>query len=403
MAKFLWAGALWVGLTAATQPAFAECSATQLQEAAISFFDTADPAINAAPLAASLKSTSESCPDDPYTQKLATLGFANLAARPNTAPEPLLAYASEAFAALGRMQGNMPTDNRTRQVANRAGQRTHVDFRDSYEVSKRIINTLLVAEARAGRLAASNTPAKAGDAPIKCDTYQTGLTQEVSFWIRNNQDSPGGMNIINKRIANCQGNDYNRASIHGHRARATLAMLKRAPARADAADLLRGVFADIDVLKATRTNLQYEWGETDQGELVRTAWAVIITPGSGLAVPADQWFSEKNLNKTLANMSIAASLDAAYAKDIAEAGSANPTLRGYRAVIAEAYKQAQALPPEQQKLARTALYTSAKMHADGVWRSEANKALKKPYDFLYNWINPNYKPPVTPSAPSTQQ
>lgn len=391
--------AICVGLAIVGQPGFAECSSAQLQAVADGFFDSATGAVDAGQIAASLRSVSNVCPDDPYTQKVAALGFANLAARANAAPDQVLAHASDAFSALERMHANMPKDNRTRPILTRSNQTLYINFTDSYDVTKRIINTLLVAEARAGRLAPSNTPSKAGDAPIKCDVYQTGLTQEISFWIRGNQDSPGGMNIINKRIANCGGNDYNLASIHGHRARATLAMLKRSPNRADAADLLSRTFADIDTLKAKRTNVQYDWGESDQNELVRTGWSIVTAPGSKLAIPPDQWFNSANLNKPLANMSIAAALDAAYAKDIAEAGSSTSTYRGYRSVIADAYKQVTALAPDQQKIARTALFTAAKMHADGTWRSEANKDLKKPYVFLYNWIDPNYK--AAPTAPAS--
>lgn len=181
MSKFLTVGGVWIGLAIAAQPVWAECSSAQLQTAANSFFDSVDNTTPANTIAASLKSIADSCPDDPYTQKIAALGFANLAARPGVTTDNLLAYASESFAALERMHGSMPKDSRTRQILNRANQTISINFTDSYDVSKRVINTLLVVEARAGRLAASNTPPKAGDAPIQCDVFQIGLTQEVSF------------------------------------------------------------------------------------------------------------------------------------------------------------------------------------------------------------------------------
>lgn len=390
-------GAIALGLLVTAQPGWAECTSAQLQTAANSFFDSTDAAIPAGTVAASLRSIAESCPDDPYTQKIAVLGFANLAARPGVAPDDLLTHASDSFAALERMYGNMPKDNRTRQILNRVDQTVSIGFTDSYDVSKRIINTLLVAEARAGRIAVSNTPPRAGDTPIQCDVYQTGLSQEVSFWIRNNQDSPGGMNIIDKRIANCQGNAYNLSSIHAHRARATLAMLKRAPDRPDADKLLIRTVGDIDVLTSTRESTRFDWGESDQNELERMSWTIITRAGSTLAVTQARWFDTQNLDKMLTNMSIAAALDAAYAKDRAQAGDAVSTLKSYRTLIAEAYKQVQALPADQQIAGRRALYTAAKRHADGVWRAEASKALPKPYDFFYNWIDPNYKPPATPN------
>lgn len=399
MRKILLAASAVLAVAAAA-PAAAECTDAQLQAAAESFFDSAGPTIPAATVSGSLTTIASACPDDPYTQKIVALGFANLASRPDTANEPLLAHASNAFAAMERMHRSMPKDSRTRGVYNRSNQLVQIGFNDNYDLTSRVVRTLLVAEARAGRLAPANTLPAQGDAPITCDVFQTSLTQEVSFWIRNNQDSPGGMNILNKRIANCQGNEYNRASIHAHRARAILGMLKRSPARADAADLLRQAFADVDVLKATRENVRYDWGDSDQNELVRASWAAVTNNASGFVVPADRWFDSKIINQTLTNMSIAAALDAAYAKDIADAGGANSTFPGYRAIISDTFKRLQALPPDQQKTARTSLYTAAKMHADGTWRSDANKALKKPYDFLYNWIDPNYKPPATPAAPA---
>jgi len=385
------------GLFALMPAAFAECSDRQLQEIADRFFETTTPSTRAAALSSALKTGAEACPDDPYAQKIAALGQANLVTWPGNPAGEALSYGSEAYAALQRMHASMPMDARTRRILTPTDQSLQINFNDSYDVSKRILEALLSAEAAAGRTAASNPPPQAGDAPIKCDVYQTAVTQEASFWVRNKQDSPGALNIINRAIANCEGNDYNLASIHAHRARASLAMLKRNPARKDAADLLRMTFADVDTLKARRGDARYDWGETDQGELTRTGWAAIASSASSLIVPADQWFAAAHLNRMLTNMSIAAALDDAYAKDIAEAGASNATYRGYRAVLSDAYKRLQALPADEQKLARTSLYTAAKMHADGSWRAEANKQLRKPFDFLYNWIDLNYKPPATAS------
>lgn len=121
----------------------------------------------------------------------------------------------------------------------------------------------------------------------------------------------------------------------------------------------------------------------------------IVKPGSTFAIRQALWFETQKRDKILTNMSIAAALDAAYAKNRTAAGDAAAVLKGYRALIAEAYKQIQALPVDQQSAARKSLFTAAKKHAEGVWRSEASKTLTKPYDFLYNWIDPTYKPPAT--------
>ncbi len=65
------------------------------------------------------------------------------------------------------------------------------------------------------------------------------------------------------------------------------------------------------------------------------------------------------------------------------------------AAITPAFNRAKALPEPQQRSARLSLYEAAKKHADGVWRAEANKNVRKPPDFLYAWLDPDYKTPAT--------
>ena len=94
---------------------------------------------------------------------------------------------------------------------------------------------------------------------------------------------------------------------------------------------------------------------------------------------------------------IASELDLAYAKDLAPGGvTTNPL---YRGVLSSAFTAARALPEPQARQARRMLHLAATRHAEGGWRREANKALKKPADYFYNWIDPDYRPPPTAPVP----
>ncbi len=397
IAAWMRGAAAVAGLALAAPAALAEdCKEAQLQTIANRFFALNDASLKPAPISAALKADVAACPADAYAQKIVALAHVNMTARPNLPAAEALTYASEAYAALQAMQANMPKDNGARTVLDGKGGSVAIVLTDSYDVSKRIIETLLTAEALAGRVAPSNPPPKAGDKKLNCDVYQTGTTQQVMFWIRDKQDSPGGMNILDRTIANCTGNEYNRATTHIHRAKAISGMLKRTAGRPDAKQLVERAFADVAAFSAVRSSDGLDWSAYDQRNLNEAVWKVLSSSGGG--VPAEQWFTPANINKPFTNMSIAAALDAGYAKDVADAGAGVNTYPTYRAVISNAYARINTFPDDQKREARKSLHFAAKMHAEGTWRGEANKGLKKPMDVLYNWIDPDYKPPAAPAA-----
>jgi hypothetical protein len=395
--KLLSAGIIGAGLGVFAPAAMADCTGQPLQTITNRFFALNDTSLKPGPISAALKADVAACPNDPFAHKIVALAHVNMTTRPNLPAAEALAYASEAFAALRVMNANMPSDGGTRTVLEGKGSPVVIELSDSYDVSKRIVETLLVAEALAGRVADSNPPPKPGDKPVNCDVYQTSITQQVMFWIREKQDSPGGMNILDRTVANCTGNEFNRATAHINRAKTIMGMLKRKPDRPDAAQLVQRAYADVAAFTAVRPSGGMDWGSYDQSELSRMAWAALAS-SPGASLPADQWFTPANINKPLTNMSIAAALDAAYAKDVADAGTGVNTYPTYRAVISNAFAKINTFPAGQQRDARKSLHFAAKMHAEGTWRGEANKGLKKPADYFYNWVDPDYKPPAAPTA-----
>ncbi len=127
------------------------------------------------------------------------------------------------------------------------------------------------------------------------------------------------------------------------------------------------------------------------------ASAILAVAASNTTLPMAQWFTPENLGKIITATSIAAQLDTAYAQDLAPV--VLTTFPLYRGVLTSAYAAARALPEAQAREARKMLYRAASQHAEGVWRREANKGLKKPAIYLYNWLDPDFKPPVTPPTP----
>lgn len=389
--------ALALGLCAA--PAYAQCADEKLQAVADKFFALSTPGQTLAQTTAALKAAITACPNDAYALKIGVMGFDRVAQVTQLSPADRLAFASDSYGYLREMHLRMPTSTSDfRSVRDAAGNPVRLTLNDSSEVMKSAITTLLTVEALAGRTAPSNAPPKASDPAIDCNVYQTSVAQQAMFWINGKQDSPGAMNILDRLIAKCTGNDYNLAQTRAQRARARIAMIKRTPERADRKELLLAAMQDFDTYKASGKTSTLTWGALDDFDLSKlTSQALATWPG--FAVAEDKWFDAANLNKTVTNMSIAAKLDEAYALDQAEAAY---SAKRYIALTTPNFNKAKALPEKQAREARLSLYTAAKMHADGVWRADANKNLRKPPDFLYNWINPDYVAPVvaTPAAPA---
>ncbi len=386
-----------LALTAA--PAFAQCGDAQLQAVADHFFDLSNPDVKTAPTAAALRQALVTCVTEPAAHKIGALAFVAMAQREATNGPLALSYAEEAMRELLIMQAIMGSNPRTRLVANQNGTSTPIGFSDSYDVSKRTVRLLLAAEAGAGRKLDIAALSKPGDQPLKCDVYAGSMGQQAAYWMKDQKGlTSGGLALLDHLLSKCQPADYNGLSIRGYRIDLMLSLIDLRPGAADAMQRLREAQADSDFIFAQRpTGLHNGWGPADLNRLERATWKVVSA--SNTTLPMAQWFTPENLGKITTAINIAAQLDTAYAQDLAPGGVTTFPL--YRGLLTPAYAAARSLPEPQAREARKMLHRAASQHAEGVWRREANKALKKPAIYLYNWIDPDYKPPVAPaSAPA---
>ncbi len=379
--------------------AIAECPQDRLQVLANRYFAVGDTSLDPEPVSKAILADAAACQEDPYAQKIASMAQVQLAIRTQANRDVALGHAGEAYRLYHDMVRVMPKSATGRTVVNNTGNTVVVQLNDSYEIMKSALNTLLTLEAATGKLSKHTPrPPKPGDPQIACDVYVNGLAQQTGFWIGDNGETPGASNILNSIIANCTGNEHNKMSARAHRAGALLKLARKADKSAPGTmDLIRRAYADSEAVFAFNPKGIYSnWDDTRLGELDTLAFGVVMA--QGLALPPDKWFTPDNLGKPLTRVMMAAAIDAAYAKDMTMAGGAN-TYAAYRGVLTPAFNAAKALPEAKAREARKLLYKAAKDHADGKLRSAANAGLKKPYDWLYNWIDPDYVPP-TPATPA---
>ncbi|MDP3493413.1 MAG: hypothetical protein Q8R82_09875 [Hyphomonadaceae bacterium] len=373
--------------------ATAQCTDDQLQLVANRYYALGDKGLKSAPIADALKQDLIVCAGEPAAHKIAALAFGVVAQR-DAADGPLaMSYAELAMREVMLMNALMGSNPPTRYVVSNAGARMPIAFTDSYEVSKRSVHGLLEAERRAGRTINMAALVRPGDPPLKCDVHASSIAQQAAYWMKDRKGLlPGGVALVDGVLAACGPADSNGLSIRGYRADLMLSLATAFPAAPEAVTWLRNAMADSDAIFAQRPDGIYSgWKKSDLQRLDLAAWKVFSA--NNVTLPMDQWFSPVNLGKTTTAIIIAAQLDAAYAQDMAP-GSLS-TYPAYRAVLTPAFGAAKALPADKAREARKMLHLAAKRHADGDWRREANKSLKKPYDFLYNWIDPDYVPPPT--------
>lgn len=379
--------------------AMAECPQDTLQLLANRYFAVGDTSLDPEPVSKAILADAAACQDDPYAQKIASMAQVQIAIRTQANREVALEHAGEAYRLYQDMVRVMPKSATSRIVMNNAGRSVSIQLNDSYEIMKSALTTLLTLEAATGKLSKHTPrPPKAGDPPIACDVYVSGLAQQTAFWIGDNGETPGASNILSGLIANCTGNEHNRTVARANRAGALLKLAKKADKTAPATmDLVRRIYADSDAIFAFNPKGAYSnWDEMDLRELDTLTFSVVSA--QGLTLPVDKWFTPDNFGKPLTRAMMAAAIDAAYAKDMTVAGGAN-TYAAYRGVLTPAFNAAKALPEARAREARKLLYKAAKDHADGKMRAPANTGLKKPSDWLYNWIDPDYVPPK-PATPA---
>lgn len=398
-------GLVWTG--ALTSPAWAECSQERFQIIANRYFALTDKSLDPEPISKGVLEDAAVCANDAYALKIATMAQIEAATQTQANREVALGHAGEAFRLYQAMIRAMPEKTERRSVVGPNASVVPVDLNNTYDVSKAALNALLTLEAATGKTSKfSPGPPKPDDPAITCSVYASSLAQQAAFWMGDKGDSSTGWNILNGIIANCTGNDFNRASARGNRAGLYLKRLRADPAAPGAMDLVRLAYADHEAIVAFRsTGVSMTWDQSQMDELARLSFKAIVAAKASL--PTDQWFTVENLKKPLTRAYIAAALDAAYARDLAEANGGVTAYRQYRGVLTPAFNAAKALPEPQATEARKLLYLAARDHAENRMRAPENAGLKKPHDWLYNWIDPDYKPPATPApapaAPATAQ
>lgn len=380
----------------AAPPALA-CTDAQLQVIANRYFALSEASLKPAPIVEALRQDLVTCATEPAAHKIGALAFSVMAQRESANGPVAIGYAEEAMRAVLTMQAIMGSKPTIRNVSDRNGALTPIRFDDSYDVSKRALHLLLALESRAGRPISFAALSKPDDQPLNCDIYAGSMAQQAVFWMKDQKTlTPGGSAFLDRLLSACADADYDGLSIRGYRIDLLLSAVEAAPAGANALAWLRQAQADSDAIFAQRPEgLHIGWKTDDLSRLERATWSV--ASASAVSLPTDQWFTPQNLGKPLTVAVIASELDLAYAKDLAPGGvTTNPL---YRGVLSSAFTAARALPEPQARQARRMLHLAATRHAEGGWRREANKALKKPADYFYNWIDPDYRPPPTAPVP----
>lgn len=391
---------LAAGLATFAPAAMGQCSDDQLQLVANRYYALGDGSLKSGPIAEALRQDLVICATEPAAHKIAAMAFGVMAQRAAADGPASLAYAEEAMREVIFMQALIGSNPTLRFVYSAAGGTTQIQFTDSYEVSKQAVHRLLAAESKGGRAIDFNAIMRPGDPAVKCDVYASSTAQQAVYWMKDRKAlTPGGIALVDRMLAGCKPDDYNGLSIRGYRIDLLLSLVDAAPAGPEAIKRLEQARADSDAIFAKRPEGLYTgWTKSELARLDRTTWKVVTA--NNIALPMDQWFTPTNLGAPMTAMIIAAQLDAAYAKDLAPGGVS--TYAAYRAVLTPAFNAAKALPEPKAREARKMLHLAAKRHADGEWRRDANKALKKPFDFLYNWIDPDYVAPPT-AAPASPQ
>lgn len=380
----------------AASPALA-CTDAQLQLIANRFLALNEPSLKSAPIAEALRQDLVTCAAEPAAHKIGALAFSALAQRESANGPVAMAYAEEAMRQVLIMQAVIGSDPKIRYVTGQNGARTPIRFDDSYDVSKRAIHLLLGLEARAGRSLRFDALSKPEDQPLQCDVYAGSMAQQAAYWMKDQKRlTPGGSAFLDRMLSTCAPNDYNGLTIRGNRIDLLLSLIDAAPRGPDALAWLSQAQADSDAIFAQRPEgLHIGWKASDVSRLDRATWNVVSA--NAVSLPIDQWFTPQNISKTMTAAVIASELDLAYAKDLATGGVTVYPL--YRGILTPAFNAAKALPEAQARQARKMLHRAAVQHAQGVWRRDANKTLKAPAIYLYNWIDPDFKPASTSAAP----
>ncbi|MDZ4759747.1 MAG: hypothetical protein SGJ21_01565 [Alphaproteobacteria bacterium] len=129
------------------------------------------------------------------------------------------------------------------------------------------------------------------------------------------------------------------------------------------------------------------WSKYDETLLKQVGETVRIAALPDIA-EAD-WFKPGNPESPKVVRAIAQKFDEAWAKD-APKGVAG-AFQTYRDLV-KALVYDRAIPSGNMAPAKRAIALAAQGHANGEFRATANRDLKAPPEFLWNWIDPEIKP-----------
>lgn len=359
-------------------PAWA-CLETSLKSAT-ELLKQVKPDADLAKVSGDIDTVAAACPADPFVLKVAAV------------TKRALANAS-APAARAKLRGEAWTMWRKAGSARSAGQPDvmtvagygPIDFEDSYQLQRALINELLAEEQKAGAIVAEHAPFRSGDAIPDCVDDWDNVAAQVRLFVSDRGFVDAGLNFLNRAVAACEANIATKRDADILAARATVLMRGVEQGKAPAGALDQA-FEDAARYVQIRGYSVVWWSEFDDKRLRDLAVAQAI---KGDGVPETEWFALANLKKQTTYLAIALALDKAWAEAQA-AGALATAYKSYRDVVFVQYNRAKA--DANADAARFALAQGAKMHATGVVRRPENRELPAPPAFLWNWIHADVKP-----------
>jgi hypothetical protein len=361
----------------------AACPGNVLNETVEAFAASNQPNVNVAELVKFVDERAAMCPNEAHVQKYAAMARFNLANRTNGQEKLDHAMAARKFVAAMNAGMNGTDGLRMFMVGGQMGQ-SRLD--DAYEVDKRSLEMLFVAETGAGALIPEHQPLQPGVNPGPCSDWAGSWATTTSIFIRERGDNAAAFNFLDRLIAACEANivqGRNRDTL-SHRARALFASVDRAPMAAGVKEKLDRITADTERYKLLRGGYDtLYWSEFDDKRLFDLYVKARLKEAPKL--PMEQWFTPENIDKETTIAQIGAAFDETWAADAA-AGGIRQAHKIYRDFMSRALALANqsARPP----MAKRILTLGAFRHAEGEYRKPENAALPKPPIFLYNWIDP---------------
>lgn len=343
----------------------------------------------AAALEPQLRASDAACKTDPYVLKVNALTW-RLLALATTDMAKALEHADSAWRNVLSIEAQIvPAITPERTVAV-DGKAMRVDFGNSTQVSKTMIELLLTAEARNGRTAPSNPPPGPRTSLPPCKYGVTDYARTArDFLVKT--DSPGAMNILDRSVAACEASVWQGRYVRIFRAQGRAAWASRNPSAPGAFEQMLESARDVSGISSVDREVPLEWTNEEIGKVNKAMF--LVASASDYTLPVDQWFTPDNLNRSWINAAMGVALDKAWAKGQATGGSLAERLGPYRDLFVEAYRVANSVPEADRTAAKTALYWAARRHAEGTFRGKGNEALPPPQDFLWKSL---YDPTKAP-------